>query len=560
MPPAEPAPTTAADKPRERLRFGPVGWSALLLLVAALLRLGLLVREWPASNADEATMGLMAMHISEGREFPIFMYGQSYMGTAEAYLAAGVFRVFGPSLIALRIPMLLMFLVFLAALYVLARRLYGTPVALVSVGVLTLGSREMYGHETVAQGAVPETLVAGTLLLLFGHRLLATAGHDGHPARRHWLMAGWGAAATLGWWSTALVAPYVVTSAVLVFLAGRRRAATVPAGGWALGGGLLVGALPWLLHDLTRPYGQSSVAAVVTLYTSGGTGLNGARSPGLVSQITNTVTTSLAYVSGGSAIAHPRSPPAWFAGTAGSWHPPTDSVMATVWGVAVLVLWAAGATGAVRMLRRHASADHGAQLYGRLAMLAAAGLTVAAFAASSTPGVSPANNVRYIIGVLVATPAVIGALWLTTSTFGRLLRPAVLVCVVGTLTLGTLQAYRDANLDSGESVTRQLVAALRASGITHVYGGYLDCNQLTFISREEIVCAVLFQNPDGSLRPGFDRYLPYRAAVAADPRAAYVFRAGDPRNDALDRAGCRWESRRPYLGYQIWLPAQRCAA
>src|SRR3712207_6180216 len=169
--------TATMDKPLEAtvggrraaspkgIRLSPALLLTLLLCAAAAIRLGLLVMEWPASNSDEGTMGLMAMHIAEGREFPNFMYGQSYMGTGEAYLAAGLFWLFGPSLVALRIPMLLLFLFFLVALYLLARRLYGTAVALVSVGLLTLGSREMYGHQLVAQGAIPETLLAGTLLL-----------------------------------------------------------------------------------------------------------------------------------------------------------------------------------------------------------------------------------------------------------------------------------------------------------------------------------------------------------------------------------------------------------
>ncbi len=48
--------------------------------------------------------------------------------------------------------MLLLFLLFLGTLHLLARRLYGTAVATVSVGLLALGSREQFGHELVAQG------------------------------------------------------------------------------------------------------------------------------------------------------------------------------------------------------------------------------------------------------------------------------------------------------------------------------------------------------------------------------------------------------------------------
>nr|WP_246595012.1 glycosyltransferase family 39 protein [Actinoplanes auranticolor] len=448
------------------MRWSPSLSLILLLIVAAAVRIGLLVREWPASNSDEGTMGLMAMHIAEGRHFPSFMYGQSYMGTAEAYLSAAVFRVFGPSLAGLRIPMLLLFLLFLIAMYVLARRLYGTAVALVSVGLLALGSRELYGHEVVAQGAIPETLLAGTLLLLFGHRLLATPDDPSHAAAQRWRLAGWGAAATLGLWSTVLTAPFVLTSAVLVWMTLRRRSAALPGGLWALGGGLLTGAVPWLLHDFTHPWRDSGVVGVVNIYLMGGTGLNGGESPGLVSQVTNTVTTSLAYVSGGSAIAHPYSRPAWPFGFTGSWRPPTDDAVATLWGVALIVLWAGAVAAGVRAVRhrRRAQEEPDAQVYSRLAMLTAAGLTVAAFAAGSTPGVAPANNFRYIIGVLIATPAVLASLGSLRSVAPRAggpLRAVVLGFVAITLALGTVQAYRDTARGPGEAAGRQLIDALR---------------------------------------------------------------------------------------------------
>jgi hypothetical protein len=553
----------------QKMRWSPSLSLVLLLSVAAAIRFGLLLLEWPASNSDEATMGLMATHIAEGRHFPSFMYGQSYMGTAEAYLAAVVFWVFGPSLIGLRIPMLLLFLLFLIAMYVLARRLYGTSVALVSVGLLALGSRELYGHQLVAQGAIPETLLAGTLLLLLGHRLLETPDTLSHAAGQRWRLAGWGATAMLGLWSTMLVAPFVVTSAVLVGMTIRARAASLHGRLWALSGGLITGAVPWILHDFTHPWRDSGVVSVVNTYLNGGTGLNGAQSPGLASQVTNTVTTSLSYVTGGSAIAHPYSRPAWFFGYSGSWHPPTDDVPSTLWGIALIALWAIGFATCIRKLRHRRSVPDersgdtvsSARVWGRLAMLAAAGLTVVAFATSPTPGVAPANNVRYIIGVLIATPAVIAPLWSLRSVVprvGGLLRSAVLLLVAITLTLGTAQAYRDASRGPNEAPRRQLIDALRREGITHIYSGYFECNRLTFISREQIMCAVLFRGPASALHPGLDRYLPYRTAVQADPRATYVFRSRDSRNTVLARSTCHWQKHWHLAGYQIWQPADRC--
>ena len=560
----------AGSRTRPQKRWSVLLTLGLLLCIAAAVRVGLLIPEWPVSNSDEATMGLMAMHIAEGRHFPTFMYGQSYMGTAQSYLAAVVFAMFEPSLVGLRIPMLLMYLLFLTTLFVLARRLYGTSVALVSVGLLALGSRELYGHQLVAQGAVPETLLAGTLLLLFSHRLLETPDDPGHAGAQRWRLAGWGATATLGLWSTVLIAPFVVTSAVLVGMSLRRRSASLAGRLGALGGGLVTGAMPWILHDLTHPWRDSGVVSVVNMYLSGGTGLNGQESPGLASQVTNTVTTSLSYVTGGSAIAHPYSRPAWFFGYSGSWNPPTDDVVSTLWGVALIVLWALGVATCIRMLRRRRAAPRRqtgsavtlAQVCGRLAMLTAAALTVVAFAASPTPGVAPANNVRYIIGVVVATPAVLATLWglrAVAPRVGSLVRFAVLGFVTITLALGTVQAYRDSARGEGEAPTRQLIGELRGAGITHIYSGYLDCNRLIFISREQITCAVLFGNRASGLQPGLDRYLPYRTAVRADPRAAYVFRAGDARNNALADSKCRWQKRWRAAGYDIWQPAEFCS-
>ncbi|HEY6407432.1 MAG TPA: hypothetical protein VIY29_08190, partial [Ktedonobacteraceae bacterium] len=87
--------------------------SVIAIITAALaLRMFLSSQNWPISNSDEATIGLMAMHIQRG-ELPIFYYGQNYMGALEAYLGAGLFSVFGVSLFTLRLVTTLLFLLFL---------------------------------------------------------------------------------------------------------------------------------------------------------------------------------------------------------------------------------------------------------------------------------------------------------------------------------------------------------------------------------------------------------------------------------------------------------------
>jgi predicted membrane-bound mannosyltransferase len=94
-------------------------YAFIIIAVATLLRIFLIAQGWPHSNADEDTMGIMAMHIAYNGEHPIFFYGQNYMGTLEAYLAAGFFRLFGASVFTLRLSPVLLFALFLTCMYLL---------------------------------------------------------------------------------------------------------------------------------------------------------------------------------------------------------------------------------------------------------------------------------------------------------------------------------------------------------------------------------------------------------------------------------------------------------
>ncbi|MBA3948641.1 MAG: hypothetical protein H0X44_01695 [Acidobacteria bacterium] len=78
-----------------------------IIVILVLFRSGVFVL-WPEAHfdADSAVTGLMAKHISEGRAFPLFYYGQSYMLAVDAYLAAPFFLVLGPTVTALKLPLL----------------------------------------------------------------------------------------------------------------------------------------------------------------------------------------------------------------------------------------------------------------------------------------------------------------------------------------------------------------------------------------------------------------------------------------------------------------------
>jgi hypothetical protein len=73
----------------------------LCLLLALAIRVVLAVRTHGTLDGDEALLGIQAEHILQG-ERPIYFYGIPYFGSLEAYAAALLFAIFGPSVAALR--------------------------------------------------------------------------------------------------------------------------------------------------------------------------------------------------------------------------------------------------------------------------------------------------------------------------------------------------------------------------------------------------------------------------------------------------------------------------
>lgn len=66
-----------------------------------------LLWEQAGFDSDQAIFGLMAQHIAEGRAFPLFIYGQRYFLAVEAWLAAPLFALSGPSVALLKTPVVL---------------------------------------------------------------------------------------------------------------------------------------------------------------------------------------------------------------------------------------------------------------------------------------------------------------------------------------------------------------------------------------------------------------------------------------------------------------------
>ncbi|MGX7670523.1 hypothetical protein [Plantactinospora sp. DSM 117369] len=530
-------------------------------LVAAVLgvlgvgyRLGLLLAEVPPSNSDEAVTGLVARHVAQGREFPLFFYGQYYMGALESYLAAPLFAVLGSSTFVLRLPNLLLYAAFLALMWQLTRRLYTPWLAAATVGLLALGSDRIVKNQLIAGGGYPEMNPAGALLVLLAVNLGLGVVRRPGPA-----YAGFGLVAGLTLWDDWLILPYVgAATAVLLgfgwrslnpfqtpvavrhgrrWKSGRRRRAVQVEedslggrAGLALGTGLAVGLVPIVAHNLTAAPEHRSLAVYA--------GLGGGGAGSWPERLYGGVLLGLPMGTG-------LCPP----GRCAPWQ--------LWWGVAYPVLLAVAAALAWRALRRATDRANRVRQAGRLALLAGAALSLLAYAGSGAAATTPVESARYLSVLLISTPAVLWPLWsvltrpdgtgpswpatsIGTARPGRSrpagAAPAVRLAAAAPLAglAASMVLASAALVAAGPELARKaaqrrdLVAGLDRLGVRRFYADYWTCNNIIFLSRERIVCGVL----GADLRAGWDRHPRYPRLVAEAHRPAFVL----AERSALDAA------------------------
>jgi hypothetical protein len=510
------------------------------------VRLVLLLNGWPAVTAEEGTFGLEAMHIAYRGAFPVFMYGQDYMGTIEAYLGALMFHLFGVSWLSLRLGMLPLFVLFLLSLYWLTALLYSTRFALFMLLLFCFGSFDMLVPEMMVVGGALETLVFGTLLLLIATRLSLSASQQAPAGQRWRRLAGfiaWGICAGLGLWSHLLVAPFVLVSGLLLLLFCRRELVSLAPIALLLG--LVIGLLPLILYNLHAAPGHNSWNAFVATYLAG----NQEQAPFPSQMLKQVLGTFLFALPGITGLPHlyPSNPLPlpYFSSTMA----PLPSILAAGgWSLGYVLLfvlacsmagrgwrqvrsWYPNGQGAWSLKDRQRAVTYAAQLM----LLLAAAITLLLFLFSTNAASRPWST-RYLVGLLIALPAVLWPLWNGINTylarFSSAPEPAylvlafrrvaliLLICLLGGETIVTAAQQAPANLADNAQV-EVITHDLARLGITRFYSGYWQCDRFIFQTREALTCAVV--NPD--LSPGLTRYHPYAIAVRNDPGAAYVFPA-----------------------------------
>jgi hypothetical protein len=490
--------------------LGAAAWVALALGLAGLgYRIFAVLRGVPPTNSDEGTIGLAALHIAEGRAFPVYFYGQHYMGTLEAYLAAPIVAFTGPSVVALRVPNLVLYAVFLLVMWLMTRRLYTAWFATFVVGILAFGSDRILRNQLIAGGGYPEINPAGAALVLLSV-VLAT--------RRSLPLYGlFGLIAGLMVWDDQLVAPYVAAALVVLLVGGVGRR-----GALALGVGAVVGALPLIIHDVTSPWRDTVIPTFLNL--SGG----------------GEEATLYDRFFGGFVFGMPMA--------GGMCHPGRCEPWQMWWGPAWVVLVAVAGVLAWRCLRRTRAAARDSRdtardtatdraevvrQTARLALLVAGVVSLLMFLRSNAAGNTPVESSRYLHCLLISLPAVLWPLWaaaIRRADWTRWVGVVGLAAVTFTAAFATVSVLRNlAFIDAIDDRQSALLADLERRGVTRFYTEYWTCDHIAYLSDERVVCAVV----DDDLSHGFDRYFPYRAEVAADPRQIFALPEGSPASVAL---------------------------
>jgi hypothetical protein len=447
-----------------------------LLLVLARIVAAWLYRVDP--NPDGAVVHLMVRHVLAGEPWPVFFYGQSYMGSFEPLLSALVARVAGYSPFAVCFGTALLGLLAAFATAWWARRMGGAWAGAAAAAWMVLGPPAYLHYMAVPRGGYGALLAATAVTLALGSALLERE-LDGRPPRRAaYLLLG--LSAGIGFWSHLLSLPAAaaVGLAFLLCLRGRawRGRILLPT---MLG--FLAGSLPFWLWNVR--HGWPSLGMSDAVAATPGSALHAL---GLLAANRLLEFLAAADVS-----------PWWSA--------------AVVAAHLLLVIPAWSAWRAAR------GATAGPDLRPDLVMVAAY-LALLTLCFAVTPQYTAFRTPRYLL------PLVPVLAWLAgvgcTRASRRSLRAAALAGLAATLAWQTARLPDVVRLNrraaGRTALMRAAGRALQERGVTAAYASYV-LYAINPLSDEKVICS----------DPKIERYPPYAGRIENDPAPAVIENLGD---------------------------------
>lgn len=467
-------------------------------------------------------MNLAALHIFQARDFPIFFYGQHYLGVLEAYIGALLFHIFGPSVLIMRLETIGFCAAFLVVLYALTRRLYTHNFALVVLALFALGSPRILALQSEAVGYPELPLLASfPLLVAFVVAMNTTTSLSKKAA----LYILWGFLSGIALWVHVLTGPYVLMAFSLMLLWQFKD--MIQIGLWMILAGIALGAAPLLWYNIYAGPGQDTLTNVLQMTQVGQTAVYDFWQHAL-----NTMLVSVPLMAGfssscidqGISVNYPFLP---------TFHLHCIADQA-VWGFGYVALMITAGTIAIVGLQRFSKdrlemVKHSA----RFLLLLAALLTIIIYIRGGASSGDTWDTSRYLVCTWVSLPTILWPLWRLRWHVARVAAFVLIFIVLLHGVIMTLTAIPEAQ--AGNARMSTLISYLEKQHITRFYSEYWTCNKIIFATQEKIICSNTW-NVNGKLHNGSNRYPVYLTDVEQAKDPAFVYPQGDSRIEVVEKA------------------------
>ena len=229
-------------------------WNRVDLLAMATWVLGIGVRVWTAwagrclSEPDPGVVGLMARHMAEWKEFPVFFYGQAYMGSLEPMASALMVRLLGSTGFAVGLGTTLFAALALFFLWRWARDAAGPWGGLAAMLAGLLGPLGYFHFQSLPRGGYMVALAVDAWVLWAAARMAARLREGNRVGGFRYLFLG--LVAGVGMWSNMIIVSALATAALLLAHGMRWKIWKHLAGITSGLAGFLAGFSPWLVYNI----------------------------------------------------------------------------------------------------------------------------------------------------------------------------------------------------------------------------------------------------------------------------------------------------------------------
>ncbi len=238
----------------------------LYLLPAILILIGAAFRFygcWCAQFSNDMDSGvcyLMSKHIAEGTDFPIFFYGQSYMGSLEPATAALFCKLLGMTDLAPCLGTGFYALLLLPVIYLWAHDIAGRTAGTAALIFCLVGPSYYFLFMANPRGGYAVILLVTALILWLSGRMVVAEQKNTKPIWKLWLLLGF--MAGIGWWTHELTAFSMLTAAGLFLICIPKKCFS-----WRIPVGLtgfFAGSAPFWMWNFSNDWKSFEMAHTIT--------------------------------------------------------------------------------------------------------------------------------------------------------------------------------------------------------------------------------------------------------------------------------------------------------